>query len=235
MRIGLGVSIVLSLATILVQRQLRETSIPPGTLSDRWTFWQNLRGFNAPLRRLLLSDILVRFCERIPYAWVVIFAMDYIGVSEKQVGVLTTVEMVAATLCIIPASHFADKHGREPFILATFGFFTLFPIALWISNSFALLVLAFEIRGLKEFGYTSRSALKIGHCEPERRGQMFGDLYLVRYLNVSLGAILGAYLWELGPTQTSSGPLPVVWGGTVYYLFVIRRENRDGHDLRGKG
>jgi len=32
--------------------------------------------------------------------------MDYIGVSAKQVGVLITVEMLAATLCIIPASHF---------------------------------------------------------------------------------------------------------------------------------
>ena len=78
-----------------------------------------LRGFNAPLRRLLLSDILVRFCERIPFAWVVIYAMDNIGVSAKQIGILTTVEMLAATLCIIPASHFADKHGREPFILVS--------------------------------------------------------------------------------------------------------------------
>ena len=38
------------------------------------------------MRRLLLSDILMRFCERVPYAWVVIFAMDYIGVSAQQVG-----------------------------------------------------------------------------------------------------------------------------------------------------
>jgi hypothetical protein len=29
-------------------------------------------------------DILIRFCERIPYAWVVIFAMDYLGMSGKQ-------------------------------------------------------------------------------------------------------------------------------------------------------
>ena len=126
-RIGLIVSIFLSAATILVQRQLREAPAPAVARSDRWTFWQSLRGFNAPLRRLLLSDILVRFCERIPYAWVVIYAMDDIGVSAKQVGILTTVEMLAATLCIIPASHFADKHGREPFILVTFRFLHSLP------------------------------------------------------------------------------------------------------------
>src|SRR5437868_12447802 len=116
--------------------------------------------------------------------------MDYVGVNGKEVGILTTVEVVVASVCIIPVSHFADKHGREPFVLATFGFFTLFPVALWLSGSFATLVLAFAIRGLKEFGDTSRKALIIGYCVPERRGQMIGIYYLVRDLIVSTGAIL---------------------------------------------
>jgi MFS family permease len=225
-RIGLIVSIFLSGVTILVQRQLREPSAPSVVRSDRWTFWQSLRGFNAPLRRLLLSDILVRFCERIPYAWVVIYAMDDIGVSAKQIGILTTVEMLVATLCIIPASHFADKHGREPFILGTFVFFSLFPLALWLSNSFTLLLLAFAIRGLKEFGDTSRKALIIGYCAPERRGQMIGAYYLVRDLLVSLAAILGAWLWKLGPATNFSGAALFGACGTAFYLFALRRSQR---------
>ena len=49
-RIGLIVSIALSAATILVQRQLRETPLLPAVARpERWTFWQSLRGFNAPL------------------------------------------------------------------------------------------------------------------------------------------------------------------------------------------
>ncbi len=222
-RLGLIISIFLSGAAILVQRQLRETPAPALARSDRWTFWRSLRGFDAPLRRLLLSDILVRFCERIPYAWVVIYAMDDIGVSAKQVGILTTVEMLVAAFCIIPASHFADKHGREPFILGTFVFFSLFPIALWISNSFALLLLAFAIRGLKEFGDTSRKALIIGCCAPERRGQMIGAYYLVRDLLVSSAAILGAWLWQLGPATNFLGAAAFGACGTVYYVFALRR------------
>ena len=101
-RIGLIISILLSAGTILVQRQLRDEPKPTVTAPERWNFWRSLREFNTPLRRLLLSDILIRFCERIPYAWVVIFAMDYIGMSGKEIGVLTTVEMLAAILCIIP-------------------------------------------------------------------------------------------------------------------------------------
>jgi MFS family permease len=174
----------------------------------------------------LLSDILVRFCERIPFAWVVIYAMDNLGVSAKQIGILTTVEMLAATLCIIPASHFADKHGREPFILVTFVFFTLFPITLWISGSFPLLLLAFTIRGLKEFGDTSRKALIIGYCAPERRGQMIGTYYLVRDLLVSLAAILGAWLWTLGPSANFLGAAAFGACGTVCYFVTLRRDRR---------
>jgi predicted MFS family arabinose efflux permease len=155
-RIGLLVSIAASTATIAVQRQLNDVSPSPATKPQRWTFWLSLTNFNAPLRRLLLSDILIRFCERIPFAWVVIYAMDYVGIDAKQVGLLVTIEMLAATLCIIPASHFADKYGREPFVFVTFIMFTLFPVALWFSGSFAMLVLAFAIRGLKEFGDRSR-------------------------------------------------------------------------------
>jgi MFS family permease len=221
-RIGLALSILLSAATIFVQRQLREDSaaVIPGT--ERWNFWRSLRAFDPPLRRLLLSDILVRFCERIPFAWVVIYAMDYVGVNAKEVGILTSVEVIVASACIIPASHFADKHGREPFVLATFGFFTLFPVALWLSGSFTLLVVAFAIRGLKEFGDTSRKALIIGYCAPERRGQMIGAYYLVRDLLVSTGAILGAWLWKLGPGANFIGAAIFGVCGTAVYLIALR-------------
>jgi MFS family permease len=92
-RIGLVVSVFLSAVTILLQRQLREEPKEKVEASERWNFWRSWREFNSPMRRLLLSDILVRFCERVPYAWVVIFAMDYIGVSGRQVGILTAIEM----------------------------------------------------------------------------------------------------------------------------------------------
>jgi MFS family permease len=232
-RIALIVSILLSAMTILVQRLLREQSndrardvVATAVHLKRWTFWQSVSRFNAPMRRLLLSDILVRFCERIPYAWVVIFTMDYIGVSGEQVGVLTAIEMLAATLCIIPTSHFADKYRREPFVIATFIMFTLFPIALLMSRSFSALVIAFTIRGLKEFGDTSRKALIIGYSEPERRGQMIGSYYLVRDLVVSTGAILGAYLWNLGPALNFLGAAAIGAAGTIFYIRTTRRSSQ---------
>jgi MFS family permease len=229
-RIALIISIILSGATILVQRRLREESKEKPQQKQRWNFWQTLNEFDSPMRRLLVSDILVRFCERIPYAWVVIFAMDYIGMSGKQVGLLTTVEMLAAMLCIIPTSHFADRHGREPFVIATFIMFTLFPISLLMSRSFSALVIAFMIRGFKEFGDTSRKALIVGYCAPERRGEVIGTYYLVRDLIVSLGAIVGAYLWKLGPELNFLGAAVFGIAGTIFYIRVTRQNRQESLD-----
>lgn len=230
-RIALVVSIVLSGATIFVQRQIQDDT-KPETPNERLNFFQSLREFNSPMQRLLLSDILIRFCERIPYAWVVIFAMDYIGASAKEVGVLTTVEMLAATVCIIPASHYADRYGREPFVIVTFIMFTLFPISLLITRAFPayslpLLLIAFAIRGFKEFGDTSRKALIIGYCDPARCGQMVGAYYLVRDLIVSVAALVGAYLWSQGPALNFLGAAGFGVAGTIFYVKTIREQRED--------
>src|ERR1051325_9153304 len=54
-----------------------------------------------------------------------------------------------------------------------------------VPRNFNMLACAFAIRGLKEFGDTSRKALIIGYSDPQRRGQMVGTYYLIRDLIVS--------------------------------------------------
>lgn len=228
-RVALIISILLAGATFIALRELREEvkeSEETVPIPERWNFLRCLREFDAPMRWLLLSDILVRFCERLPFAWVVIFAMDYAGASGEQVGLLTTIEVLVATLCIIPSSHFADKQQREPFVVTTFVMFTLFPIVLLFSRSFHALMIAFFIRGLKEFGDTSRKALIVSYSEPERRGQMIGAYYLIRDSIVSVGAILGAYLWSRSPAANFLGAAAFGIAGTILYLRATRHERR---------
>ena len=228
-RVALIISILLAGVTFIALRELREEvkeSEETVPMPERWNFLRCLREFDAPMRWLLLSDILVRFCERIPFAWVVIFAMDYAGASGEQVGLLTTIEVLVATLCIIPSSHFADKQQREPFVVTTFVMFTLFPIVLLFSRSFHALMIAFFIRGLKEFGDTSRKALIVSYSEPERRGQMIGAYYLIRDSIVSVGAILGAYLWSRSPAANFLGAAAFGIAGTILYLRATRHERR---------
>lgn len=151
---------------------------------------------NPNLRRLLVSDILIRFCEQIPYAFVVVWCVSVNRVSALQFGLLTTVEMVTAMLVYIPVAYLADRNTKKPYVLVTFIFFTAFPLVLLFAKSFWVMVLAFVIRGLKEFGEPTRKALIMDLAPENRKAATFGIYYLVRDVVVSLAAFGGALLWD---------------------------------------
>jgi MFS family permease len=185
-----------------------------------------VKSFNPTLRELLLSDILIRFCERLPFAFVILWATDHAGVNAQEYGWLVAIEMVTAMLCYIPVAHLADKHGQRPFVLATFVFFTLFPVSLLWADNFAWLALAFAVRGLKEFGEPARKALIIAQAAPELRSRTYGAYYLIRDCVVTTGSLLGAWLWSLGPHTNFIGAALFGALGTVWYWWSVFRKPR---------
>jgi MFS family permease len=193
---------------------------------DEISFLSIVKTFTPALRELLVSDILIRFCERIPYAFIILWAMDSGGVTAQQFGYLVTFEMVTAMLCYIPVAHLADKYGRRPFVLITFVFFTLFPVTLLFAHNFAWLALAFVVRGLKEFGEPARKALIIGEAAPELRARTYGAYYLIRDCTVTSGSFLGAWLWHVSPQANFLGAAFCGALGTVWFWwFIYRKEN----------
>ena len=191
------------------------------------TFVGVVKTFTPALRELLVSDILIRFCERIPYAFVILWAMDHGGVTAQQFGYLVTFEMVTAMLCYIPVAHLADKYGRRPFVLVTFVFFTLFPVTLLWAHDFKWLALAFVVRGLKEFGEPARKALIIGEAAPELRARTYGAYYLIRDCTVTIGSFLGAWLWSVSPSANFIGAAVCGALGTVWFWWFIYRKKID--------
>ena len=193
-------------ATILQQTLIEEdppkSAVEPSSKAPEKNPLKLLREMNPSLKRLLVSDILVRFCEQIPYAFVVVWCMKTITepVSALSFGVLTGIEMTTAMLVYIPVAYLADKTTKKPFVVITFGFFTIFPVVLLFCQSFKWLVLAFILRGLKEFGEPTRKALIMDLAPEDRKAAMFGLYYLLRDIVVSIAAFGGAFLWQIGPS-----------------------------------
>jgi len=222
----------LALVTMVVQWFMLEPekkTAAHATAEPAITFASVVKSFSPALRELLVSDILIRFCERIPYAFIILWAMDHgARVSAQEYGWLVAIEMVTAMICYIPVAHLADKYGRRPFVLATFGFFTLFPVTLLWADSFGWLALAFAVRGLKEFGEPARKALIIGEARPELRARTYGAYYLIRDCVVTTGSFLGAGLWSLGPRVNFLGAALCGALGTLWFWrFIYRKPGRE--------
>jgi MFS family permease len=175
-----------------------------------------LKSFNPDLKNLLVSDTLIRFAEQIPYAFVVIWCVNNIGVTAFQFGVLTAIEMVTSVIVYIPIAYYADRYFKKPFILITFFFFTIFPLAIYLSGSFTALVIAFIIRGLKEVGEPTRKALIMDLAPEGAKAETFGTYYLFRDIVVSIAALSSAFLWNISPftnfmTAFVCGIIGTVW------------------------
>jgi MFS family permease len=206
-RIAFGVALVLSVLAVLLQQKLIEDDTRPVPADDcelrpEKNPWKLFQSMDISLKRLLASDILIRFCEQIPYAFVVVWCMQSIAqpVTAFQFGLLTAIEMATAVLVYIPVAHLADKTTKKPFVVATFVFFTFFPLVLLFCQSFPWLIAAFVLRGLKEFGEPTRKALILDLAPESCKAGMYGLYYFMRDVCVSVAAFGGAFLWQINPT-----------------------------------
>ncbi len=215
-----GVRIAFILATILaiISLVIQQKMTPNEKKKyEPLRFFRFVRQFNPGLRRLLVSDILIRFCEQIPYAFVVIWVMDILQKGALEFGWLTAIEMGTAMLLYIPVAYFSDKAERKPFIMITFGFFTLFPAVLFFSHTTGWLVLAFFIRGLKEFGEPTRKALIVDLAVPNAKARTVGVYYFIRDTIVSLAAVMGGFLWKIDPAVNLWTAFGFGVLGTLYF------------------
>lgn len=194
-QLAFGVALaVTAISVLLIRRFVRER---PAAAAQKRT--SPRPSFSPALRNLLVADILIRFTEQIPYAYVVVWAVKLHGISEVRFGVLTAIEMAVAVLCYLPVAHFADRLGKKPFVVATFCFFTAFPLILLFSTTFPALIAAFIVRGLKEFGEPTRKALIMDLAPEDAKAATFGAYYLIRDVIVSVAAFGAAWLWNVSP------------------------------------
>ncbi|MCK5811311.1 MAG: MFS transporter [Clostridiales bacterium] len=226
-RIAFSIAAVLAVISILFVHKYMpdEKTFKPKTKGLRKT----LKNIKGPLKALLAADILIRFAEQIPYAFVVIWVVTLNGLTPIKFGILTTIEMVTALIIYIPVSYFADKYTKKPFVLVTFMFFTLFPLILIFSTTFSMLIFAFIIRGMKEFGEPTRKALIMDLAPENEKAGTFGAYYLVRDIFVSIAAFCSAFLWNISP-QTNF-IVAFAFGVIGCIVFLIYGKNKINPEL----
>jgi len=226
-RYAFMVAFVLGVVAIFVQQKLiKEEARKPmdETLRNPLAMFKLI---TPDLRNLLVSDTIIRFCEQIPDMLVVLWVVQLNKISEVQFGWLSAIEMAAAVACYLPVAYLADKTAKKPFVLMTFGFFTLFPLVLLFSHNFPMMVFAFIIRGFKEFGEPTRKALIMDLAPEGRKAAVFGVYYLIRDVIVSLAAFGGVFLWQIKPEINLLTAFGFGLIGTLYFAIFGRDLKKD--------
>jgi MFS family permease len=210
--LGLALTVVLSIVTLGVVSRVNIAVTPDPVPTHIVAVWRSLP---TPLRWLLTSDIFIRTCEGLVDVFLVLYAINVIGISAPAYGVLVAVQMTTAIVSYIPVARFADRMGRKPFVVATFVAFALFPVAVVLARDFATLVAAFVVGGLREIGEPARKALIVDLAAPSLRARSVGLYYLIRSLTIAPAAFIGGLLWEVTPA------LPFWMAGLIGLVGVV--------------
>jgi MFS family permease len=210
-RAGLAITLVLAAIAVLVVRRINLPIITGAKINMRGVW----RSFHFALKRLLISDVIIRMCEGMADILIILYVTNVLGVSLAHYGILVAIQLVTSILVYIPAARIADRIGRKPFVIVTFICFALFPVAVVLSNDFVSLVVAFIIGGLREIGEPSRKAMIVDFAEPHLRARSVGLYYLVRSLSITPAAAIGGLLWKIAPQ------VPFITAGVIGLIGTI--------------
>ncbi|HEY2289228.1 MAG TPA: MFS transporter [Thermoanaerobaculia bacterium] len=198
MRTGFFVSILLSVLMLLglwrAFRAHRPTAEPAPAGGGKVRL-------QPALVRLLTADCLIRLCEGLPEVFLVVWALEIARVSPARFGLLTSILMVTAIVSYLPAAMLAERAEKKPFVVLTYLFFTLFPLAVVFAHSFVALAGAYVIGGLREIGEPARKALIVDLAVSDP-GRTVGLYYSIRGFAVAGAAAIGGALWTVRPELT---------------------------------
>lgn len=214
-----GAALVLGLGSLAIQIRYMPHLEPaprgPGALAI-------LRSLHPTLRRLLVAEVLTRWCDWLVREFVVLYLMAVRGVDPAYIGVLFAVQNVTALLTYLPIGRMTAVVGLQPFIGLTFVFFALFPLTLAVVPDGWGLILAFVVYGLREIGEPARKALITSLFPPAVRAEGVGLYWGLRSLAICWASLVGAFVWyAFGPEHLLYLAFAVgCLGAAVFYLLV---------------
>ena len=193
--VALLITLVFALATLLLVSRIN-VAVNGLHATGIIGVWQT---FHTALRRLLISDVIIRTCEGMTGVITILYITNVQGFTIKQYGTFIAIQMLTSIVVYVPAGRIADRIGRKPFVIATFVSFALFPLAIVAASTYALILLAFVIGGLREIGEPARKAMIVDLAQGNVRARSVGLYYLVRSLSITPAALVGGLLWHIAP------------------------------------
>jgi len=223
-----SLTVTLALAATVLFAQYRFYQEHPKNIEDfaQTSMKDIYKNMPNDLKRLLLAECFVRVGEGLSLAFIVLYVIDVLKFSTSSYGGLYAIQQSVAITMYIPSGKLADVTGRKPLVALTFLFFALFPLAVKFSGSFAGLIGAFVVGGLKEFGEPARKSYIVDMADPHQVGRTVGVYYTIRNVLVVPAGAIGGLLWQISPDLTMYVSCTVGLAGLLIFIFSGRTRER---------
>jgi len=247
-QICLVAMIVVSTASTLIRwRYIKETlditKQPKKPTAEKKPLSQTLKGLGKMPREVWILTAVAAisgFAMRSVWSFMVIYAVEEIGLTNTQWGLIGTIVSIISTALTIPGGILSDRIGRKPCIIVSKTLGPISTIGFILSNNFWQLTLTRSIGGVAQgFGGTVWGpmggpvwqALVADCTPPEERGRMMGLMGSIAGLASTPASWVGGYLYDnVSPALPFQVSFALDLASTAIFMALFKERKREETD-----
>ena len=206
-----GAMIIVTIVRALV---LKETLREETSKTEKLFSWDLIKTFRTQpptIFAMLAVAVIGGFAMRVTWAFLSLYALDQVGLSPDQYGLLQSIAMGLSVPLYMISGIVADRFGRKPCILLARGLGPFDSLSLYLFKDFSQLIYAYGVIGfaggigggrLRGGGYMGGPAWQalISDIVPSKdRAKVMGLMGTISGILGLPGPILGGYLYERNP------------------------------------
>jgi MFS family permease len=188
---------------------------------------------------MVVVAILGTFGLRLVWEFMSIYAVEIVGLTNTQLGMVQTTGGVVSTVLAMPGGMLSDRLGRKPLIMTSRLISPLTTYAITLATNFPQYYIISIVSAIGNSlggggmwaGGPAWQALIADLVPREKRGTVMGTIGTVTGLVGTPSSLVGGYLWQQYSPQTPFY-LSLVLGliGTTVFTFGVKEPKRSVQD-----
>jgi MFS family permease len=223
-----------------IKETLGTTKKPERSPAKKMVLRQSLKGLGKMPREVWVLTAVAAvsgFAMRSVWSFMVIYAVEEIGLTNTQWGLIGTIVSIISTVLTIPGGILSDRIGRKPCIIISKTLGPISTIGFILSQNFWQLTLTRSIGGIAQgFGGTVWGpmggpvwqALVADCTPPEERGRMMGLMGSIAGLASTPASWVGGYLYDnVSPVLPFQVSFALDIASTAIFIALFKERKRE--------
>lgn len=237
-----GALVVSAASTVLRWRMLEETFNPDerqeaGAITlDLGGLRDSLRTVSREIWVMTVVAALGGFAMRIVWSFMVVYAVEEVGLTNTQWGLIGTAVSIVSTILTYPGGMLADRIGRKPCIVISKTLSPLSTLGFTFSRNFWQLGVTRTLGGVAQgfgglvwgpMGGPVWQALVTDLTTPQSRGRVMGLMGSIAGVVSTPASWVGGYMYDnISPKLPFQASFLIDVAATVLFVLLLREPER---------
>ncbi len=193
--IAAGLAVVCSVVVFFIKEPAMRLADEESSVLAMFGAWKRNFQQNKALAAVTTRGFVMGIVQALWNLGLILYWYDRLNLSETEVGIAISIELLAMLLATLPFGAMSDRHGRRPFILIGGALMVLMNV--WVREVWQVFVLS-AIAGFGgAMSNPSVGAMLADVMLPAERGRVMGAYQMIQGFGNIVGFFARGYIYEV--------------------------------------